>query len=221
MWETVPITDDNHPLCMSYHMKGVCNSNYDGRHAHRRLYSMGHVRLSAWKEKFYGSVLPLVMDMDARSLGGSTITTKIRRPRSTRGGSGGGGRSTHYPPAWTLQGNDDTTATTEVEDVGYAGNWQRGHQWVKCRPPRFVGTARLFKTFLCPLTSYRRANGISIGGSKLKPSPFLRILTTVFKYVPELRPVPEELVKSAQLMTTRATEVGFFSPVSRGEALRS
>ena len=33
----VPQTDDGRPFCLSYHLKGVYNSNCGGRHAHRTL----------------------------------------------------------------------------------------------------------------------------------------------------------------------------------------
>ena len=35
----VPQTDDGFPFCLSYHLKGVCNSNCGGHHAHRTFSS--------------------------------------------------------------------------------------------------------------------------------------------------------------------------------------
>ena len=48
----VPQTDDGRPFCLSYHLKGVCNSNCCGRHAHRTLYPHEQGVLSAWKSQF-------------------------------------------------------------------------------------------------------------------------------------------------------------------------
>ena len=45
----VPQTADGHPFCLSYHLKGVCNSNCGGRHAHRPLSPHERGILSAWK----------------------------------------------------------------------------------------------------------------------------------------------------------------------------
>ena len=43
----VPQTDKGCPLCLSYHIKGVCNSNCGRRHAHRTLSLNKQVVLSA------------------------------------------------------------------------------------------------------------------------------------------------------------------------------
>ena len=47
--EDAPCTDDNRPLCMSYHLKGVCSLNCDRQHAYSRLSSHEHILLAAWK----------------------------------------------------------------------------------------------------------------------------------------------------------------------------
>ena len=48
----VPQTDDGHPLCLSYHLKGVCNSKCGGRHAHRMISQHEQGVLSVWKSRF-------------------------------------------------------------------------------------------------------------------------------------------------------------------------
>ena len=35
--EAAPLTDNVHPFCLSFHLKGVCNSNFGGRHANQCL----------------------------------------------------------------------------------------------------------------------------------------------------------------------------------------
>ena len=112
--EAVTLTDGNRPFCMSYHLKGGFNPNCGGRHSHLHLSSTENGRLAAWKAQLCVSSPTPEMDVDAISLGGSTITTKSRISQSARGGCGGGGRS--------MQGNDVTTLTTEVEELGSAAN---------------------------------------------------------------------------------------------------
>ena len=45
-------TADGRPFCLSYHLKGVCNSKWGGRHAHRPLSPHKWGILSAWKSLF-------------------------------------------------------------------------------------------------------------------------------------------------------------------------
>ena len=49
----------------------------------------------------------------------------------------------------------------------------------------------LFNTFFCTLPYLGGATRIASGESKIKTSPFLKNKNIFFKYVPELRPVPE------------------------------
>ena len=52
--EAVLHTDEGCPFCMSCHLKGVCKSNYGGRHMHRHLSSIYHVLLSDCKSQLCG-----------------------------------------------------------------------------------------------------------------------------------------------------------------------
>ena len=45
----VPQNDDGRPFCLSYHLKGVCNSNCGGRHAQMTLSPHEQGVLSDWK----------------------------------------------------------------------------------------------------------------------------------------------------------------------------
>ena len=80
--------DKGSALCMSYHPKGVCKSNYGRQHAHKRLSSRDHGLLAAWKSQFCGSLHPPDMEVDAGQFGGSTRSTKSNRYRG--GGLGQG-----------------------------------------------------------------------------------------------------------------------------------
>ena len=66
--------------------------------------------------------MPPVMDVDAISLSSSRITTQSRRSKVMIGGQGIGVRIMHYPPVWTLAGDDSMTVSTKVEEVGYTSN---------------------------------------------------------------------------------------------------
>ena len=62
------------------------------------------------------------MDVDAILLSSSRITTQSRRSKVMIGGQGIGVRIMHYPPVWTLAGDDSMTVSTKVEEVGYTSN---------------------------------------------------------------------------------------------------
>ena len=48
----IPIRDDSHHFCLSYHLKGVCNLNCGGRHSHRTM-SQGKIgRMTEWRNIF-------------------------------------------------------------------------------------------------------------------------------------------------------------------------
>ena len=87
----VPQTDDGRPLCLSYQLKGVCNSNCDGCHAHRKLSSHKKGVLIAWKLIFCAAQPP-VSEISAPpwapvggSVGNTTLFTSSRRSQGNRG----------------------------------------------------------------------------------------------------------------------------------------
>ena len=49
---TVPQKDDGRPFCLSYHLKGVCNSKCGGRHEHRTLSLHEQGILRTWKSRY-------------------------------------------------------------------------------------------------------------------------------------------------------------------------
>ena len=55
----VPQTADGRPFCLSYHLKGVCNSKFGGRHAHQTLSLHKRGTLSAWKSRFCAETHPV------------------------------------------------------------------------------------------------------------------------------------------------------------------
>ena len=55
----VPQAADCRPFCLSYHLKGVCNSNCGGRHAYRTLSPHKRGILSAWKSRFCADTHPV------------------------------------------------------------------------------------------------------------------------------------------------------------------
>ena len=59
--EAVTLMDTGQPLCMSYHLKCVCNSNCGRFHVHQRLVVIENIPLVEWKPQFYSSMPPPVM----------------------------------------------------------------------------------------------------------------------------------------------------------------
>ena len=86
----VPQTADGRPFCLSYHLKGVCNSNCGGCHAHRRLSPHERGTLSAWKSHFYSESHPVAevstppWTPGGGSVRNTTISTRGRRSQSSR-----------------------------------------------------------------------------------------------------------------------------------------
>ena len=78
----VPQTADGHPFCLSYHLKGVCNSNCVGRHAHRTLSPYERGTLSARKSRFCAETHPVgeistpPWTPGGGSVGNTTISTR-------------------------------------------------------------------------------------------------------------------------------------------------
>ena len=84
-------TDDSRPFCLSYHLKGVCNSNYGDRHAHRTLSSHEQGVLSAWKSRFCTTQPPVNKIASPHwapgggSVGNTTLSSRSRISQGTRG----------------------------------------------------------------------------------------------------------------------------------------
>ena len=87
----VPQTNDGRPFCLSYHLKGVCNSNCGGCHAHRTLSPHERGTLSLWKSCFCAETHPVgevsipPWTPGGGSVGNTTISTRSRRSQSSRG----------------------------------------------------------------------------------------------------------------------------------------
>ena len=85
----VPQTADGHTFCLSYHLKGVCNSNCDGRHAHITLSPHERGTLSAWKSRFCAETHPVgEISTPPWTPGGglvrnTTISTRSHRSQSS------------------------------------------------------------------------------------------------------------------------------------------
>ena len=63
-----PLIDAERLFCLSYHMKGVSNSNYDGRHVHRRLSLIENGILAALKAQICGLAPLSVLEVDITNL---------------------------------------------------------------------------------------------------------------------------------------------------------
>ena len=87
----VPQTADGLPFCLSYHLKGVCDSNCGSRQAHRALSPHERGILSAWKYRFCTDPHP-VSEISAPpwtpgggSVGNTTLSTGSRRSQGSCG----------------------------------------------------------------------------------------------------------------------------------------
>ena len=84
-------TADGHPFCLSYHLKGVCNSNCSGRHAHRTLSPNERGILSAWKSRFCTETHPVAeistppWTPGRGSVGNTTLSTQSQHSQGSRG----------------------------------------------------------------------------------------------------------------------------------------
>ena len=78
----IPQTDDGRHFCLSYHLKGVCNTHCSGLHSHRPLYQSEFGRLGEWRERFYnGDEAPLVREVDTGGRSqASTLSAQTGRP---------------------------------------------------------------------------------------------------------------------------------------------
>ena len=87
----VPKIDDRRPFCLSYHLKGMCNSNCGGRHAHMTLSSHKQGVLSAWKSRFCAAQPPVTKIAAPHwapgggSVGNTTLSARSQRSQGTRG----------------------------------------------------------------------------------------------------------------------------------------
>ena len=117
MGQAVPLTNGGHLFCMSYHLRGVCNSNCGGRNAHRRLLPKDHGLLAAWKAQFCGSSPPPVIEVDA-----GLLSTQSRRYSGSRGGQGGSVNTNAYAQPLTPEGAGQEGGDTVVEEVDPSEN---------------------------------------------------------------------------------------------------
>ena len=87
----VPQTDDGRPFCLSYHLKGMCNSNCGGRHTHRTLSQHEQGVLSAWKSRFCAAPPPVTKITSppwapgGDSVGNAKLSTSSRLSQGSRG----------------------------------------------------------------------------------------------------------------------------------------
>ena len=106
----IPETDDGRHFCLSFHLKGMCNSNCGGRHSHRALSQSKFGRLVGWCEKFCSEeAAPPVREVDAGGRSqASTLFSRTGRPRGIQGTqiTTGGEERNHPPPQKNLKGGD-------------------------------------------------------------------------------------------------------------------
>ena len=62
--ESMPLNDGGRPLCMSYHLKCVCNYNCRGHHMHMHLLVIYHSIFEAWKAQFCVIMPPLMVSVE-------------------------------------------------------------------------------------------------------------------------------------------------------------
>ena len=87
---SVPLTDAGCHFILSYHLKGVRNSNCGSPHVHRRLLKSDNGLLAVWKVQFCRTLPPLVLEVDKMFLGVTTIISgrqRTRRHRSNQSGA--------------------------------------------------------------------------------------------------------------------------------------
>ena len=84
-------TADGRPFCLIYHLKGVCNSNCGGCHAHRTLSQHERGTLSEWKSRFCAETHPMgeistpPWTPGGGSVGNTAISTRSQRSQNSQG----------------------------------------------------------------------------------------------------------------------------------------
>ena len=100
----VPQTDDGLSLCLSYHLKGVCNSNCGGCHTHRTLSSHAQGVLRACKSRYCAEQPPVAeivappWEPGGGSVGNTTLSTRSWRYQGTRGARRRKTKTWYTPP---------------------------------------------------------------------------------------------------------------------------
>ena len=60
----IPLTNVGLPFCLSYQLKGVCNSNYGGQNTHIVLLDREHILLAALENQLCGAATTPVLKID-------------------------------------------------------------------------------------------------------------------------------------------------------------
>ena len=159
----VPQTDDDCPFCLSYYLKGVCNSNCGGRHAHRTLSSHDQGVLSAWKSRFCTAQPPVTKITAPHwapgggSVVNTTLYTRSRRSQGTRSTRSRDTKTWHTTPPPKMY----VTPDPKIEVI----NLQGGRQISKrpSMPYRGVAPQQAHK-ISSPSTSIKKVAGIAMRG---------------------------------------------------------
>ena len=77
--EAAPFTNNGHLFCLSYRLKGVCNSNCGRRHMNRHLSYREHGILEARKSQLCGTNPPPVLEVYMEPLEYMKISTRGNR----------------------------------------------------------------------------------------------------------------------------------------------
>ena len=113
----VPQTADGRPFCLSYHLKGVCNSNCGGRHSHRTLSPHKRGILSTWKSLFCAETHPVAEILappwtpGGGLVGNTTLSTQTRRSQSSRGTRSRDSKPWQTTPLAATEKNEDNIET--------------------------------------------------------------------------------------------------------------
>ena len=158
--QAVSLTDAVRPFFLSYQLKGVCKSNFYGRHEHRRLFSREHGLLAVWKVQFYVTELLPVLEVDEAFLRNTTLILSRHRIRGVVS------NTSMYPTPWIPLDTvslDTSMAPPSQETTGQENLWD-GFRLPKSSITLVTSAARTKNNFVCVPDYFNMSVGMVVWG---------------------------------------------------------
>ena len=120
-----PMMDSGCPLCLRYHLKGVCKLNSRRQNSHRPLSNRENGVLDYLKGWLYGNSPLSVAEVERGYLSQKNLCSFSHRTWGGRGGREGRGKDQNTPSDWrydTVEIGDQGTVEMELEGIKSFGN---------------------------------------------------------------------------------------------------